>query len=80
MGTHLTSPLGEQEPCLLFEDCGVLSTDRLARGIACPDFASPACASSGVGSLKARLAVRQAVQRVHARLREAAAETDRGER
>ena len=31
MGMHLTGPSSGQEPCLLFEDCGVLSAERLER-------------------------------------------------
>ncbi|QEN89274.1 hypothetical protein FZC33_24505 [Labrys sp. KNU-23] len=76
MGMHLTDPHGEQEPCLLFEDCGVLSAERLARGIPCLDYASSSCAASGTTALKARLAVRQAMQRVHERLKETTADRD----
>lgn len=76
MGMHLTSPRDSREPCRLFEDCGVLSAERVARGIPCPDFASPSCAASGSGTLKARLAIRQAMHRVRERLREAAADAN----
>ncbi|WP_146126941.1 hypothetical protein [Labrys okinawensis] len=72
MGMHLTGQHGGEEPCLMFEDCGVLSAERLERGISCPDFASPSCATSGIATAKARLAVCQAMARVYGRLKEAA--------
>ncbi|MGO4334910.1 hypothetical protein AB4037_08340 [Labrys sp. KB_33_2] len=72
MGMHLSGPHSGEEPCLLFEDCGVLSAERLAHGIPCLDYASPSCATSGIAAFKARLAVRQAMQRVHERLKDAA--------
>ncbi|MDT3381482.1 hypothetical protein RNI52_29420 [Labrys neptuniae] len=74
MGMHLTGPSSGQEPCLLFEDCGVLSAERLERGIPCLDFASPNCATSGIAALKAKLAVRKAMVRVHDRLKAIEAE------
>lgn len=79
MAIHLTGPRSGQEPCLLFEDCGVLSAERLERGIPCLDFASPNCATSGVAALKAKLAVRKAMARVHDRLKAIDAERNRRE-
>lgn len=75
MGITLSSQRGAEEPCLLFEDCGVLSADP-TRGLSCLDYASPSCATGGVAVLKAKLAVRKAMLRVHERLRDAAIERD----